>query len=580
MDQKGGNLFQKLKLSALDALNDTLIRAILFKVLHRFDCLNDAPKKYPFPLFPVQYTEEFQVEVELREGKGKGMGKKDIDKEVKKRIQQKKSDGDLTIRNIEDYEYYRPLFVNIFSGEQTTGVNIRTKEYNKCIATTWGQQKWFDDEIIKDGSDDTRKPIFESRGDYYHIFWTKIYGQAEPPIPPLNLEIRKKLARRLFLNVQILVLYWQLIEGSRVFFGDPKIKPRIIKKEYFLQALGFLIDNKKTTSWTDIRLRGFTTDGNITIDSTDGQGKVNETDANRNKKVDTWREKSIEEYDKKEKRHEKCIFRRENIFGWLFQKSDNTLNDVPDWFRPTSPDEQIQRAYHEIVRKLLPEYILTAAGTSGSNDDYLESEIKFPIPEVCSDIATDGNCNTWKTIGDPDGASLTQSSYIINNAARIYPSEDKMGELRFNFYNLTGEQVRNAQYCPLSSVADSMSLCTLGDSAGDITRNRMVMNNMNVTVTYNDNDNPSNNFYNLAIIPEKMTNEMKANYQIILDLINTVKREQFTKNVKTNEDIGLKCFTFVDQNQILDDELKTKIIDHFKAINNGDGNNKKYYRKK
>ena len=244
LNQKGGKTsFEKLGISAkntLSALNDTLIRSILFIVLKKFDCLTAKDYPYSFPLFPVQYTEEFQV---LTDDDNKAAGIP----EVNKRIQDKKK-GKLLYREIEDYEYYRPLFVNIFSGEQTTGVNIRTATYNSSIDETWGDISWLNKKVINapftpyDGLTALKK---DPSNNYTKIYWDKIYGAA-PVQPPLNLEIRKMLARRLFLNVQILVLYWQLIADSRVFFGDPKTKPQIITKSYFLQALGFLIDKKTT----------------------------------------------------------------------------------------------------------------------------------------------------------------------------------------------------------------------------------------------------------------------------------------------------------------------------------------------
>ena len=55
-----------------------------------------------------------------------------------------------------------------------------------------------------------------------------------------------------------------------------------------------------------------------------------------------------------------------------------------------------------------------------------------------------------------------QNAFIINNAVKmIYPSIKKAQEERFGLFNLTGIQSREAQYCPITSIADNQPLCSV-----------------------------------------------------------------------------------------------------------------------
>ena len=77
---------------------------------------------------------------------------------------------------------------------------------------------------------------------------------------------RKKFARVLFYNVQVLVLYFQLVKstigisGADLFTGNTQEKT--INIDYFLQSLGLILD-KGSRGWGEIKSRGFFTSGTI-----------------------------------------------------------------------------------------------------------------------------------------------------------------------------------------------------------------------------------------------------------------------------------------------------------------------------
>ena len=468
--QKGGG---KEEWPALTSLNNVLLRSIQFVILERCEAIKSTEDIKPmYPIFPIT-----------------------------------KGGEPLVGNQIENYKYYKPSFTNIFDVGGTFGA--------------WETIQFRKDNIILKGelqiASAVTRPIVATKSDSHEktITWDYIYGSASgsPTDYPLNLTLRKKMARQLFLNVQILVLYYQLIVDSVKYTDqNTELDKGLINKPYFLQSLGFIVDKKPNLHWSEIERRGFTTDGYILA----SHGKDKET---KNKKLGTWREVSDTTYQKQDDRHYNCVIKRQQYFGWLFgdniyYKTDPKRKKIyatPSWFAATSPDEQIQLAYYEIVRKLLPEYILTAAGRE--NTEWLESEVKLPVPLECSPQKIDesGKCETWTAVGDVSGTEqMSKGAYIINNASQIYPQIPKLNEdpSRWEFLNLSGLQARAAQYCPISSVADSQSLCVIGGDTSVNTQSRMVSNNMDVKVTFNEGEN--SHFYNLRIRPTKKLSDLAS----------------------------------------------------------------------
>ena len=332
--------------NVLTLLNDILIRSLLLVILKKTKSIVTSGIDANFPIFPIQ-----------------------------------KSDNNKIIAN---YNYNRPKFVEIFSE------GLLTKD-------------WRDQNIIPGGGGENRSPVDDSG----NIVWGNIYGVFESFSiePPLKLEERKRIARILFLNVERLVLYYQLVAGSHSIDGDDDSSD--INKKYLLQALEFIVDTTKQTYKT-CDTRGFSTTGFFQ----GGDGKQGETKASRARVLkdnedNSSRPESNGKFGTIAEMKTKCIKERQKYFGWLFgddlkklsfleQKRDKAgekskkkkyskkinalIGEPPDWFRASTPDDQIQLAYNEIVRKLLPEYILTAGSHRNELYKHLASDVDFPRP--------------------------------------------------------------------------------------------------------------------------------------------------------------------------------------------------------
>ena len=445
---KGGGFLRefndvKKQRSALQNLNDILIRSLLIVILKKTKSMENRGDDTNFPIFPIQPSEN--------------------------------------TRKIEDYSYNRPKFVPLFAG-MTLDAN------------------WRKANVIKGASKAGLRGI--KQGD--RIIYSNIFGLLRTDEPPLKLEERKRIARILFLNVERLVLYYQLVAGASSIVQSSESST--VNKKYLLQALGYIVDTSKQ-SYPDCLKRGFSTIGFLNA----GEDKKAETKARRQGKGGglnvTFRPMSDANFGTIEAMKEGCIAKRQKYFGWLFdddiiiledleakrEEADNPaeekkltkeinklIGEPPDWFKASTPDEQIQLAYNEIVRKLLPEYILTAGTQRKELYKYLTSDVDFPRPVECENV----DCSEEKVIGKETTSPPIRSSYIINNASQIYASLDKVDQDRWHFYNLDGMQVRYAQYCPVSSIADSMPLCSLPTKGNTETQKRLVFNPMNITVTY------------------------------------------------------------------------------------------------
>ena len=191
--------------------------------------------------------------------------------------------------------------------------------------------------------------------------------------------------------------------------------------------------------------------------------------------------------------------RRQMYFGWLFGDSKRTndegnMTETPRWFKKSSPDDIIEAAYTEIVRELLPEYILIAGGgmvptnfEKGDSPDmteFIDKEIDFP--------------------------SIGETKWLSSNASPF--KESKKGF--FGFYNLKKMEVDNSIYCTIQSVADSMSTCS---SAASLTT-QLVYKPMCAKIIFNENNYfmvDMRNAFGLNTIGDWLTTDMARKYEAI-----------------------------------------------------------------
>ena len=230
-----------------------------------------------------------------------------------------------------------------------------------------------------------------------------------------SVEIRKLLASRILLNVQILILYQRCI-------------PSNISVDSVFQGLFLLID-KVARKTTDLEKRGYMSSAAKSKDQLETSF------------FEKFEFKSKVEFENKIKL---C---RIKFFGMLFDGSD--IMDKPQWLvkcsKTTRPlcvggeDDMLQDTFNIILKKILPEFIFEMGKQDGINDTVIPGVVDIPIPASASD------------------------AYVINNAVmKSYPVKKKMNEDRFGFLNLTGEQSRLSQFCPVTSIADSQPLCSIG----------------------------------------------------------------------------------------------------------------------
>ena len=564
----GGGVFQDLpqieKETALVCLNDILIKSLLFVILKETNCISATEVDTDEPIFPTRFDRS------LHPNRMKSCVKDGEDMSPYLCVGPPGNPNpEEPITSFEMYEYNKPNFVdlnnamgwtqgkflatkgsewrvgnltqpisldhistNIFitmsknvieKRKATTDrellsiedkLKLRPKELREKYKTTRAKLLSLKKKLLRNMSrtentllslPEDNMVLLDKNG---NIIWDRIYGNSSiiPHTPPLSLDVRKEIARILFLNVEILILYFQLVAKSNKYYGD--IDGEKVNKKYFLQSLGFILDNTDT-SWTDIKKRNFTTDGFIKNDTNDGNVFDESTER---RETESWRAKSNERFGTQSERIKKCKKLRQQHFGWLFG-DDNLLEDnlyeTPKWFLDSTPDDQMQQAFNIIIRKLMPEYILTAAAYSDV-DGYLKSEVNFPVPKIKGDNGEWVKVGMQETIAKQSGAQYISSSYIINNCARIYPDQEKIkqtvnGEGRWDFYNLDGYQVKYAQYCPVSSVADGMPLCSIGKDSGSETLNRMVFTPLDVMVAYN-----KENYYHFTM--KRASNEYKDIY--------------------------------------------------------------------
>ena len=281
------------------------------------------------------------------------------------------------------------------------------------------------------------------------VDWAKIYPTNYNTLPVdqnvLNgapLELRKLLARRILLNIQVLILYLRCspteITVNKVLNG---LYLSVDKTPRFLKHV------KNTNYWSMGKTAKDSTSINqkckIVGTSTNATGYpdeiINFINTNRTK----W-------------------------FGFMFDIYEDHSTAYPgfkpyvtspEWLTTGTEDDALQYSFNLVLQKLLPEFILYMA------DNPIWNKTGFTNKKKMGEVASAGH--TF-----PEPGTTTRNAYIINNAVgTLYPTEKKMTQSRFNFFNLTGSQVREAQYCPLMSIADNQSLCSVTQSKTAIKTN-------------------------------------------------------------------------------------------------------------
>lgn len=96
----------------------------------------------------------------------------------------------------DSYDGYKPIFKPLFSDDEWTTITQGN------MGAEWKQRN-------KIGGDEDDTPI-QIMGDDGFLLWGNIYG-SPGAANPISLEKRKEMTRILFYNVQVLVLYFQLI---------------------------------------------------------------------------------------------------------------------------------------------------------------------------------------------------------------------------------------------------------------------------------------------------------------------------------------------------------------------------------
>lgn len=312
---------------------------------------------------------------------------------------------DKTYKNFfSSYSGRKPRFISIFNGE--------------------GMKKTFQDEGYYDTS---------MRGG---INWDKICPNSYDELMTKDvggapLELRKLIARRILLNIQVLILYL-------------RCSPTEVTHSKLLNALYLTIDKTKrkvnhVQYWTrgnsDDEIKKINNKFNITSTDEIPDEIIKFIQTNRTK----W-------------------------FGFMFDfyednpstyKGFTSYVTSPEWLTSGTEDDTLQYSFNIVLQKLLPEFIF-----------YMGDSDIMKLPGfVKKDISTISTTYPLpKPFTEGETKSNNRNAYVINNAAKIYPSEQKMNQSRFDFFNLSGENIREAQFCPITSIADNQPLCSVTTS--------------------------------------------------------------------------------------------------------------------
>jgi len=248
---------------------------------------------------------------------------------------------------------------------------------------------------------------------------TSINTYKEPNASPTNgapLEFRKLLARRILLNIQVLILYNQC-------------SPSEVDMVKLLNGLYLTLDKTERTG------------SEVMINNYYGKPKNKKHKNTINNLIGCTGVEEIKVF---------IANNRTRWFGFMFDydKRENTFETRPDWCGTanTTADDWLQISFNIVLKYLLPEFIYYM----GTWSLYETPERAIPTKQY-GQISTEGKVPT-----DSKGA------YIINNAVgMLWPTLKKANQDRMGFFNLTGTDARLVQYCPTTSIADNQTLCSV-----------------------------------------------------------------------------------------------------------------------
>ena len=269
-------------------------------------------------------------------------------------------------------------------------------------------------------------------GDTGEVLWTNIFptdyslGKATNGAP---LEFRKLLARRILLNIQVLILYL-------------RCSPNLVSVSKLLNGLYLTIDKTKR-SHEDVKRRGYW-----------GKPKSVKNDlTNINNFTKTSGEEEIKQFIK---------LNRSKWFGFMFDfyanlpegqrpKGWSEYNTAPLWLTNGTEDDALQYSFNIVLQHLLPEFVLFMGdhpmftGSSGRIDFR-----KMNSAQIGSNYPLQGPTET------------SNKSYIISNASKfVFPSKKSRMIVDLGYLIYLGNKTRDINYCPITAIADSQPTCSV-----------------------------------------------------------------------------------------------------------------------
>ena len=287
-------------------------------------------------------------------------------------------------KKIDSHKGLRPVFENIFSGTALQTFLSNAPSENPYI-------------IPDDG------------GIVTGINWENLKSHAP-------LEIRKLIARRILLNMQVLILYQKCV-------------PSTIRTDAIFEALFLKLDNKKRT---------------LAVMENRGYISSHENSIGRIVEFNNFGFNNINEVERKVREN------RTKYFGMLFDDTD--LEKKPDWWNSSNTeDDMLQNGFNVVLKSLLPDTVYQMNKAE-------EGEINT-LTEI---LDGGGGMKVKAKIPDDMKNQDGYNAFVINNAVPlIYPQLKKADDDRFGFLNLNGMESRKAQFCPVTSIADSQPLCSI-----------------------------------------------------------------------------------------------------------------------
>lgn len=131
-----------------------------------------------------------------------------------------------------------------------------------------------------------------------------------------------------------------------------------------------------------------------------------------------------------------------------------------------------------------------------------------------------------------DIGATGRNAYIINNAVGfIYPQKKKITDPRFGFLNLSGEESRNAQFCPVTSIADSQPQCSIGKTTLKETEERSLNYSMEMGLEVETLDKAIWSYY---VNMEKVNSDRK-DYEFFISGTLNLPTNSFTVGEKLDK---------------------------------------------